>query len=158
MLVEFSLAPEGRRTRLRVTQTGLAAMPWSEAERRAYVEAHLAGWDVHLARLRDHLSPPYSAEVSVRVAALPKQVFPYLTDPARHGLWMGSEATLEPVPGGTYRVRMPDGVEAAGTFLRVEPPSGLAFTWGFAGPEVAEHVRHEAARGSPMPAGSTGSR
>jgi hypothetical protein len=38
-------------------------------------------------------------------------VFPYFTDPGRYVQWMGSGATLEPVPGGTYRIRMRGGVE-----------------------------------------------
>ena len=96
------------------------------------------------------------AEVSVHVAAAPEDVFPYFTDPARYVQWMGSEAKLEPVPGGVYRVRMPDGFEAAGTFLSVDPPHQLAFTWGFADDEAAQHTkRGEATSSGDMPAGST---
>ena len=70
-------------------------------------------------------------EVSVHVAAQPETVFPYFTDPGRYAQWMGSDATLEPVPGGCYRVRMRDGVEAAGEFVEVDPPHRLVFTWGW---------------------------
>ena len=42
-----------------------------------------------------------------------------------------TEATLEPVPGGVYRVSMRDGVEAAGEFVEVDPPRRLVFTWGW---------------------------
>lgn len=104
---------------------------------------------------RHHLAPPFSVEVSVHLVVPPGQVFPYLTDPARYVRWMGVEATLEPVPGGNYRVRMPDGFEAAGAFLGVEPPDRVVFTWGFASQEASELVKHEAARTNPMPAGST---
>lgn len=72
-------------------------------------------------------------EVSVHIAAQPETVFPYFTDPARYVQWMGTEATLEAVPGGRYRVRMRDGVEAAGEFVEVEPPRRLVFTWGWTG-------------------------
>ena len=72
-------------------------------------------------------------EVSVHIDAQPETVFPYFTDPARYVRWMGTEATLEAVPGGVYRVRMRDGVEAAGEFLEVEPPHRLVFTWGWNG-------------------------
>ena len=99
-----------------------------------------------------------AVEVTVQIAGTPENVFPYFTDPARYVQWMGSEATLEPVPGGTYRVRMPDGFEAAGTFLRMDPPHVLAFTWGFADGDAAQrskHERTEASAGNPMPAGST---
>ena len=56
-----------------------------------------------------------AVEVTMHIAATPGDVFRYFTDPARHVQWMGSEAKLEPVPGGVYRVQMPDGFRAAGT-------------------------------------------
>jgi uncharacterized protein YndB with AHSA1/START domain len=99
-----------------------------------------------------------AVEVSVHIAATPENVFPYFTDPARYVQWMGSEATLEPVPGGRYRVHMSDGFRAAGTFLQIDPPHRLAFTWGFADDDAAQQVKHEhteASSGSAMPAGST---
>jgi uncharacterized protein YndB with AHSA1/START domain len=74
---------------------------------------------------------PDVLEVSVHIAAQPETVFPYFTDPARYVQWMGSIATLEPVPGGSYRVSMRDGVEVVGEFLEVDPPRRLVFTWGW---------------------------
>jgi uncharacterized protein YndB with AHSA1/START domain len=100
--------------------------------------------------------PP--VEVTTHITAAPEDVFRYFTDPARYVQWMGSEAKLEPEPGGVYRVRMSDGFEAAGTFLQVQPPYLVAFTWGFADAEAAQHVKHEQAdayTGTAMPAGST---
>jgi uncharacterized protein YndB with AHSA1/START domain len=95
-------------------------------------------------------------EVTIHVPAAPADVFPYLTDPARYVRWMGSEARLEPVPGGVYRVAMPDGFAAAGQFLRVEQPHLVVFTWGFADDEAASHTKGgEASTASAMPAGST---
>ncbi len=77
-------------------------------------------------------------EVTVHIAAEPETVFPYFTDPNLYVLWMGNEAALEPVPGGTYRVWMRDGVETVGRFLEVDPPRRLVFTWGWTnGPPVA---------------------
>ena len=99
-----------------------------------------------------------AVEVIVHIPAAPEDVFPYFTDPARYVQWMGSEAKLEPEPGGIYRVHMSDGFKAAGTFLQVEPPHLVVFTWGFADEEAAQHVKHEqsgASSGSAMPAGST---
>jgi uncharacterized protein YndB with AHSA1/START domain len=99
-----------------------------------------------------------AVEVSVHVAATPENVFPYFTDPARHVQWMGNEATLKPAPGGTYRVYMPDGMRVAGTFLEIDAPHRLAFTWGFTDAEAAartKHERTEPSNGNPMPAGST---
>ena len=65
------------------------------------------------------------------IAARPETVFAYFTDPARYVQWMGREATLEPVPGGAYRVGITDGVDAAGEFVEVDPPRRVVFTWGW---------------------------
>ena len=70
-------------------------------------------------------------EVSVHIAAQPETVFPYFTDPSRYTQWMGTQAVLVPIPGGTYRVSLRDGVEVSGTFVEVDPPHRLVFTWGW---------------------------
>ena len=70
-------------------------------------------------------------EVSVYIAARPETVFPYFTDPGRYVQWMGRDAMLQPVPGGSYRVFMQDGVEAAGEFVEIDPPRRVVFTWGW---------------------------
>jgi len=70
-------------------------------------------------------------EVSVHIAAEPETVFAYFTDPGRYVQWMGTDAALEPVPGGCYRAVMRDGVQAAGQFVEVDPPHRLVFTWGW---------------------------
>ncbi len=100
----------------------------------------------------------YSAEVSVEVPAAPAEVFEYFTDPARYVSWMGAEARLEPVPGGQYQVRMLDGFQATGEFVRVDQPNQVIFTWGFADEEAASKTKHqpgEATTANAMPAGST---
>jgi uncharacterized protein YndB with AHSA1/START domain len=70
-------------------------------------------------------------EVSVYIAARPETVFPYFTDPGRYVQWMGRDATLQAVPGGSYRIYMQDGVEAAGEFVEIDPPRRVVFTWGW---------------------------
>lgn len=55
-------------------------------------------------------------------------------------------------------LRRSDGFQAVGTFIQLEPPHQLAFTWGFADDDAAQHVKHErteASSGGAMPAGST---
>lgn len=79
------------------------------------------------------MTDPEPLEVSVHIAASPDTVFPYFTDPRRYVQWMGSDATLEAVPGGTYRVSIRDGVQASGEFVEVDPPKRLVFTWGWHG-------------------------
>jgi uncharacterized protein YndB with AHSA1/START domain len=70
-------------------------------------------------------------EVSLHIAAPPETVFPYFTDPARYVQWMGHTAILEPMPGGSYRICMRGGVEAAGRFVEIDPPRRVVFTWGW---------------------------
>jgi uncharacterized protein YndB with AHSA1/START domain len=97
-------------------------------------------------------------EVTMHIPAAPADLFPYFTDPARYVQWMGSEAKLEPVPGGIYRIRMSDGFEAAGEFVRVDQPHLVVFSWGFASDGAAQRTKHkpgEATSGSAMPPGST---
>jgi len=103
------------------------------------------------------MTGPGTVEVSVHVAAAPETTFGYFTDPARYVQWMGSHATLEPVPGGTYRVQMADGFAAAGTFTEIDPPRRLVFTWGWADDDAARHVLHEqtGAGSQALPPGST---
>jgi len=54
VLVEFTLAPEGEGTRLRVAESGIVAMEWPEEEKSSYVDSHGQGWDRHLPNLRDY--------------------------------------------------------------------------------------------------------
>ena len=54
MLVEFTLQGEHGHTRLRVVESGFDQVDWSDDEMSAYAEDHRRGWEVALARLRDH--------------------------------------------------------------------------------------------------------
>lgn len=56
--VEFNLASEGAGTRLRVTESGFAALQQPDQDKTAKYESHEKGWEVHLARLQDHASQP----------------------------------------------------------------------------------------------------
>jgi uncharacterized protein YndB with AHSA1/START domain len=52
VLVEFVISAESDdRTRLRVIETGLEAIAWSEDQKARYVEDHRRGWAHHLGRL-----------------------------------------------------------------------------------------------------------
>lgn len=56
--VEFNLAAEGAGTRLRVTESGFAALRGSDQDKAARYTSHDKGWEAHLARLQDHASQP----------------------------------------------------------------------------------------------------
>lgn len=72
-----------------------------------------------------------TVEHEVRVAASPDSVFEFFTDPAKMVQWMGTEATLDPRPGGVCRIR-PAGRDAVlGEFVEVERPRRIVFTWGW---------------------------
>lgn len=68
-----------------------------------------------------------------RIRARREIVFAYFVDPERYTRWMGTEAELDPRPGGRYRVTVPQGYRAVGEFVEVEPPRRVVFTWGWEG-------------------------
>ena len=71
-------------------------------------------------------------ERRVRIEARPEIVFDLLTDAEQMLRWQGVEATLEPVPGGIYRVQLTtQGQCTAGRFVAVVPYSRIVFTWGW---------------------------
>ena len=45
-------------------------------------------------------------EREMRIDADPQTVFEFFTDPAKMVRWKGTTATLDPRPGGVYRVEM----------------------------------------------------
>jgi uncharacterized protein YndB with AHSA1/START domain len=91
-------------------------------------------------------------EHEVRIAAEPETVFGFFTDPLKMVQWMGADATLDPRPGGVFRLvfrtseaiaeliggaygegRFPREGENAilGRFVEVEPYRRITFTWGY---------------------------
>ena len=56
MLVEFTLQPEGDKTRLQVVETGHVVMDWPDDQKATYAADHAHGWEVHLGRLQDHFA------------------------------------------------------------------------------------------------------
>jgi len=66
------------------------------------------------------------------INAPPEVVFPYFTDPTLIVTWIGQRAELDPQPGGTFFLDMGE-IAARGTYLTVEPPYRVVFTWGIPG-------------------------
>ena len=69
---------------------------------------------------------------SERIQAPPEVVFPYFTDPSLIVAWIGQRAELDPRPGGVFALDMGE-VACHGTYLTVEPPHHVVFTWGIPG-------------------------
>jgi uncharacterized protein YndB with AHSA1/START domain len=82
-------------------------------------------------------------EKEVRIAAQPETVFSYFTDAEKMQMWMGQQVTLDPRPGGTYRVDINGQNIAAGEFVEVVPHTRVVFTFGWEGD------------GAPIPPGSS---
>lgn len=57
-LVEFTLTPEGTSTRLRVVESGFAALPTPQENRRKVIEDHTSGWAQCLSTLADRVVQP----------------------------------------------------------------------------------------------------
>jgi hypothetical protein len=45
--------------------------------------------------------------------------------------WIGTEATLDPRPGGVCRINPTGHAVMSGQFLEVDPPHRIVFTWGW---------------------------
>jgi len=69
----------------------------------------------------------------VRIDASPETVFQYFTDPARMVRWKGRAATLDPRPGGVYRVEINDEAIARGEYVELDPPRRVVISWGWEG-------------------------
>jgi uncharacterized protein YndB with AHSA1/START domain len=75
-----------------------------------------------------------SIERELTIAARPETVFAYFVDPERIVRWMGRTAELDATPGGLFRVDYNGTDIARGTFVEVDPPRRVVFTWGWEAP------------------------
>ena len=66
------------------------------------------------------------------IKATPDVVFEYFTDPELIVKWLGLRANLDPQPNGVFFLDM-GSVTVRGTYLSVEPPRRLVFSWGIPG-------------------------
>jgi uncharacterized protein YndB with AHSA1/START domain len=69
------------------------------------------------------------------IPAPPAAVFALLTDPEKILRWMGTEAEVEPHPGGLYLVNVTGARRARGHFREVVPVHRLAYSFGWDGSE-----------------------
>jgi uncharacterized protein YndB with AHSA1/START domain len=74
---------------------------------------------------------PHSLNRHLWIRAPRETVFAYFTDSNRWAAWWGAGSTIDSAPGGRMLIRYPNGVEVAGEVLAVNPPSSIAFTYGY---------------------------
>ena len=77
------------------------------------------------------------------IAASPETIFGFLTEPEQHLKWEGTEAELDPRPGGMYNVLIAGAYRAKGEFVEVVPFERVVYTFGWDEP------------GNPIQPGST---
>jgi uncharacterized protein YndB with AHSA1/START domain len=65
------------------------------------------------------------------IGATPETIWPFLVDPAKHVEWLGTEADIDPRPGGGYRVLVAGQFQSAGEYVEVVPQEKVAFTFGW---------------------------
>ncbi|MGH7639339.1 MAG: SRPBCC family protein [Candidatus Dormibacteria bacterium] len=69
----------------------------------------------------------------VKIDARPETVWDLLTDERLAVRWMGLSAAYDMRPGGAYRVEVIPGRRAVGSFIEIDPPRRLVYTWGWDG-------------------------
>lgn len=77
------------------------------------------------------MAEPLVVRREVQLAASPATVFALLTDPEKILRWMGTEAELDPHPGGIYLLNVTGRSMARGHFTEVVPVHRLAYSFGW---------------------------
>ena len=75
------------------------------------------------------MTKPIVVEHSSTASA--ETIYEHLISSKRWVLWQGVSATLQPRPGGLFRMETPDGRTARGQFIDVVPNQRVVFSWGW---------------------------
>jgi uncharacterized protein YndB with AHSA1/START domain len=78
------------------------------------------------------VTAPEVLTAAVRIGASPETIFPYFVDPTLLVQWIGEWADLRPEAGGTFALDIGK-TPVRGTYIEVEPPRRVVFTWGVPG-------------------------
>ena len=82
-------------------------------------------------------------EREIVVDATPSTIFPFLSEREQLLKWIGTDAEIDPRPGGLFKVLVGGKHPSLGEFVEVVPDQKVAFTFGWDEP------------GHPIPAAST---
>jgi uncharacterized protein YndB with AHSA1/START domain len=78
----------------------------------------------------------------VWIAATPEDVFPYFIDAEKIRVWKAAWAESDARPGGGFRADITGrGDVAYGSYLEIEPPRRVVFTWQWEKSELADQYR-----------------
>ncbi|HSM37308.1 MAG TPA: SRPBCC domain-containing protein [Longimicrobiales bacterium] len=77
------------------------------------------------------LQGDHRLRLDVRIRAAPSVIFPLLSTPEGFASWMGDGSEIGAEAGAPMRVVYPNGVEAHGEVVEIEPPHRVVFTWGY---------------------------
>jgi uncharacterized protein YndB with AHSA1/START domain len=67
----------------------------------------------------------------VKIAASPEEVFAYLTDPKKLQRWQAVSAQVDLRVGGEYSMVVASSHLARGSFVEIDPPRRLVYTFGW---------------------------
>jgi len=67
----------------------------------------------------------------VKIAAPAEQVFAYLTEPEKLKRWQVASADVDLRVGGEYSMDVASGHIARGSFIEIDPPRRLVYTFGW---------------------------
>jgi uncharacterized protein YndB with AHSA1/START domain len=73
--------------------------------------------------------------VTTIIEASPHEVFPYLVQPDLLVRWLGTWADVDAQPGGVFAIDMGQ-TNVRGSYVEVDPPHRVVFTWGIPGNDV----------------------
>lgn len=86
--------------------------------------------------MSDQTTATKAVERELRIDASPETVYGYFVEPDLMMRWMGTEADLDPRPGGDLRVNVDGDHVARGEYVELVPHERIVFTWGWEGPEA----------------------
>jgi len=75
---------------------------------------------------------PHLLRREVRIRARPETVFRFFEETELFAAWWGAGSSVDPRPGGPVLIRYPNGVEASGEVVSIDPPREIVFTYGYA--------------------------